>query len=88
MKPTEIYDAAQFARSLCKNLDVAMAFADEGLDAKADYKVAIAISAFTSLADHLGFRVEKITADPARTLAYVDAGRPADRREHAGAANA
>jgi hypothetical protein len=77
MKHTEIYDAAQFARSMTKSLDVALAFADEGLDAKADYRLAIALSAFTSLADHLGYRVEKITADPARTLAYLDAGRPA-----------
>lgn len=76
MKPTEIYDAAQFARSLSKNLDVAMAFADAGHDADARYKVQIAHAAFASLADQLGYRVEKITADPARTIAYVDAGRP------------
>lgn len=31
---------------------------------------------FQKLAERLGYRVEKITADPARTLAYTDAGRP------------
>lgn len=31
---------------------------------------------FQKLAERLGYRVEKITADPARAMAYTDAGRP------------
>ncbi|KKX29222.1 hypothetical protein [Rhizobium sp. LC145] len=76
MKSTEIYEASTLARTVSKSLDIAVAMADYGHDADAQYRVNIAHAAFMSLADQLGYRVEKITADPARTLAYVDAGRP------------
>ena len=76
MKQSDVYDASQHARSVYSNLTSAVALADHGHKADAQYRVNIAHAAFMSLADQLGYRVEKITADPARTLAYVDAGRP------------
>lgn len=76
MKATEIHEASTLARAVSNSLTIAVAMADGGHQADAQYRVNVAHAAFMSLADQLGYRVEKITADPVRTLAYTDAGRP------------
>lgn len=76
MRSTEIYEASTLARAVSNNLTIAVAMADGGHNADAQYRVNVAHAAFMSLADQLGYRVEKVVADPVRTLAYTDAGRP------------
>jgi hypothetical protein len=80
MKTTDIYEASTLARSVSNSLAIAVAFKDAGHDADAAYKFRVAEAAFASLADQLGYRIEPI-ADPARVLAYIDAGQ--DRRAEA-----
>ena len=63
MKSTEIYEASTLAKAVANSLNIAVAFADAGHEADAQFKVQVAHAAFVSLADQLGYRIEPVVRD-------------------------
>lgn len=55
----DLQEASTLSRVVARNFDVAVAMEGCGYRKEADYHVQIAHAALHSLADHLGYRLEK-----------------------------
>lgn len=89
MKSTEIYEASTLAKAVANSLNIAVAFADAGHDADAQFKVQVAHAAFVSLADQLGYRIEPVTRNFCGEIPALASARRPDmsRKSRAEAAN-